>query len=263
MTAGRAGQAGQAGVAVVAGDTGEPGAPEAPGAVRGAPRTAYAVVPLRDLTSGKTRLAAALEPTERAALVTATARHVVGVLQQVPDVARVVVVTTRPREVWRALGDLADRLVVTLQPADAPGLDAAADAGRRTVVALAAEAGEGAPGARPRVLVVHADLPALTPADVAAVLAHDEAVVVATDRFGTGTNVLALDASDADFRTAYGPGSAARHQEEAARLGRACAVVHRAGTETDLDTPADWAVLPEPVRAALARAVPGLADALA
>jgi 2-phospho-L-lactate guanylyltransferase len=247
-----------------------PGAP-------GRPARVVAVVPLRDGSSGKSRLAHVLDPASRSRLIAVLARHVVGTLLASDGVERVVVVTSDPRFTWRALRDVvvdesadaahagsdglplltadADRLRIVLQPADRPGLDAAVELGREIVSEDAATQGPV------RLLVAHADLPALTPADVAALLAEDAPVVVATDRRGAGTNLLALEPpASAGFRFRFGPDSRAAHVAEAERLGLRAVVVQRPGTAVDLDTVEDWDELPADARAAVGLHVPALRD---
>ncbi|UKJ65937.1 2-phospho-L-lactate guanylyltransferase [Cellulosimicrobium cellulans] len=260
-----------------------------------------AVVPLRDGSSGKSRLAHVLDPASRGRLIAVLARHVVGTLLASDGVERVVVVTSDPRFTWRALRDVvvdgsadaahatgsdglplltadADRLRIVLQPADRPGLNAAVDVGRE----IAAE--DASTDGRVRLLVAHADLPSLTPADVAALLGEDAPVVVAADRRGAGTNLLALDPpasapstaelpsesgserqeprarAVAGFRFRFGVGSLAAHVAEAERLGLRSVVVHRPGTAVDLDTVEDWDELPADARAAVGLHVPALRD---
>lgn len=265
------------------------------------PGPVVAVVPLRDGSSGKSRLGHVLDPASRSRLIAVLARHVVRTLLASEGVDRVVVVTSDPRFTWRALRDIvvdtssgtaddtaadglplltddADRLRIVLQPADRPGLNAALDVGRE----IAAEHGPV------RLLVAHADLPALTPDDVRAVLAHDAPVVVATDRLASGTNLLALDPTaepgasapsstgllsesaserheprarrEAEFRFRFGSESRAAHLAEAERLGLRVVVVQRPGTAVDLDTVDDWGELPAHVRAAVGLHVPLLRD---
>ena len=243
----------------------------------GRPARVVAVVPLRDGSSGKSRLAHVLDPASRSRLVAVLARHVVGTLLASDGVERVVVVTSDPRFTWRALRDVvvdesadaahagpddlplltadADRLRIVLQPADRPGLDAAVDLGREIASEDAATQGPV------RLLVAHADLPALTTADVAALLAEDAPVVVATDRRGAGTNLLALEPpASAGFRFRFGPDSRAAHVAEAERLGLRAVVVQRPGTAVDLDTVEDWGELPADARAAVGLHVPALRD---
>jgi 2-phospho-L-lactate guanylyltransferase len=253
---------------VISVDPVDPVTPASPVAPQRPPGTAgtVAVVPLRDGTSGKSRLATALDPAARRRLVSALARHVVRTLLAAEGVARVVVVTADPpfaREVLAGLdavpgrGD--GRLTVLAQPTDRPGLNAALDVARAALLA----------GAEPpaRLLVAHADLPALAPEDVAAVLAPGATtagrgttaaggtdVVVATDRHGTGTNLLALPltAAGAAFRFRFGAGSRAGHEAEAARHGLRAVVVRRPGPAADLDTLDDWDELPAAARLRLA-----------
>ncbi|GED11533.1 2-phospho-L-lactate guanylyltransferase [Cellulosimicrobium cellulans] len=248
-------------------DGARPGAPSRPARV-------VAVVPLRDGSSGKSRLAHVLDPASRSRLIAVLARHVVGTLLASDGVERVVVVTSDPRFTWRALRDVvvdaahaagsdglplltadADRLRIVLQPADRPGLDAAVELGREIASEDAAAQGPV------RLLVAHADLPALTTADVAALLAEDAPVVVATDRRGAGTNLLALDPpASAGFRFRFGPDSRAAHVAEAERLGLRAVVVQRPGTAVDLDTVEDWGELPADARAVVGLHVPALRD---
>jgi 2-phospho-L-lactate guanylyltransferase len=121
--------------------------------------------------------------------------------------------------------------------------------------------------------VVHADLPALTPSDVEAVLGTEADVVVATDRHDAGTNLLLVPLTPAScqepvtregherlttsgrFRFRFGEDSCAAHLAEAERLGLRADVVGRPGTAADLDTIDDWAELPRDVRARVRTAV--------
>lgn len=259
--------------------------PVGPGTAGASParQRVVAVVPLRDGSSGKSRLATVLDPAERSRLIATLARHVVGTLLASEAVERVLVVTSDPRFTWRALGSLVEpvpppmddalptvtdspaegdgdsaegdgpgRLQIVLQPASRPGLNAALDVGREIVASLVADpASEGAcaTAERPvRLLVAHADLPALTTDDVEALLTQDAPVVVATDRTRSGTNLLVLDA-DAPFTFCFGVGSLEAHLAEAERRGVRAAVVQRTGTAVDLDTLDDWSELPADVRA--------------
>ena len=192
-----------------------------------------AVVPIRSLTGGKTRLASALPPEARSALTRRMLRQVVRAALDSGTVPTVVVVSPD-----RAALDLAaalDPAVVPLrQDPAAPGLNAALAQGARFA------AGRGAAAA----LVLFGDLPLLTGEDVRNLLRRDAPVVVAPDRHGTGTNALVLrfgtGPDDArEFRFQFGPGSYARHIDEAHRLGLDVATSLTAGTALDLDTPED------------------------
>ncbi|MEV0892045.1 2-phospho-L-lactate guanylyltransferase [Promicromonospora sp. NPDC050262] len=206
-----------------------------------------AVVPLRDGVSGKSRLAAVLDAGARRRLVRVLARHVVSTLLAADGIGRVVVVTADPVFTGETLAGLA--VEVLEQPADRPGLNAALEHARETL----AVGGEGS-----RLLVAHADLPALTQADVAALLTEEAPVVVATDRYRSGTNLLLLPFADPGFRFRFGVGSLAAHLAEAEARGLTARVVDRPGTAVDLDTADDWSQLPDEVRAAVGAQVPGL-----
>jgi 2-phospho-L-lactate guanylyltransferase len=230
-----------------------------------------AVVPLRDGVSGKSRLAAALAPAERRRLVARLARHVVATLAASQGVAGIVVVTADPPFVAEVLGGLApfgkeSGFRHSALPNDGPFAErTGADpflrvlaepeglAGLNSALVLARDAvRREAPGST--LLVAHADLPSLTPDDVAALLQAGRPagrVVIAADRHGTGTNLLVLPTDDAyDFR--FGVGSRAAHEAEAARRGLRAVVVQRPGTAADLDTLDDWDELPAPTRGRLA-----------
>jgi 2-phospho-L-lactate guanylyltransferase len=233
-----------------------------------------AVVPLRDGVSGKSRLAAVLDAGSRRRLVRVLARHVVTTLLATEGIGRVVVVTADPGFARETLAGL--DVEVLEQPADRPGLNGALEHARDVLGAQ--------PAGAHRLLVAHADLPALTREDVTALLDDTAPVVIATDRNRSGTNLLLLPfETHADslstaaertsfayererggsdgavpFRFRFGVGSLAAHLVEAAAHGLGVRVVHRPGTAVDLDTADDWSELPEGVRAAVGQQVPGL-----
>ncbi|CAM3374688.1 2-phospho-L-lactate guanylyltransferase [Occultella aeris] len=217
-----------------------------PTSVTGQPATATAVVPLRDGRTGKTRLAEHLPAAERGRLVVALARHVVATLLAADGVSRVLVVTADPAFVTDAL-DADPRLEILTQPSAPPGLNAAVEFGREQVR-------RRWPG--DRLLVIHADLPALTTADVAALLAPAAPVTLGPDRAGLGTNAVLLRPGTDAFTFAFGPDSLARHRHEAQSLGSPATLVRRDGTAIDLDTEADFSALDpfvqERLRAAIA-----------
>ena len=85
------------------------------------------------------------------------------------------------------------------------------------------------------VIVAHADLPHAGPL---AWLAEFDGITLVPDHRDDGTNVLCVPAT-AGFRFAYGPGSFARHQAEAERLGLPMRVVREPGLSHDVDEPSD------------------------
>jgi 2-phospho-L-lactate guanylyltransferase len=67
-------------------------------------------------------------------------------------------------------------------------------------------------------------------------------VTIVPDRRHDGTNVIAVP-TDAGFAFSYGPGSFARHLDEAKRVRRPLRVVHSATLAWDVDVPDDLAAI--------------------
>jgi 2-phospho-L-lactate guanylyltransferase len=86
-----------------------------------------------------------------------------------------------------------------------------------------------------QVTVAHADLPR---ASNLALVGEAPGITLVPDRYGNGTNVIALPA-DAGFQFSYGPGSFARHRAEAERLGLPTRVLDRPDLAWDIDEPGD------------------------
>jgi 2-phospho-L-lactate guanylyltransferase len=175
-----------------------------------------AIVPWKTAGQRKTRLAPTLSPPERDRLAQALFDHVIGVLDACPGIGRIGILSeTRPNA---PLGR-ADR---DWLPDGGLGLNAELQALQIT---------------GPR-LVIHADLPLVTPEDVEALLsAARGGAAIAPDRHGSGVNALALEAS-VSMEFQFGPNSFARHQEQ---VGGRLTVVSRPGLALDIDTPDDLA----------------------
>jgi 2-phospho-L-lactate guanylyltransferase len=180
-----------------------------------------AIVPVKRRAAAKRRLAPALAPGGRIALTRAMLASVLEALAGSTLVDEVVVVSGE-RDTIPA------RLRVLPDPGG--GLNTALDSAR------ARAAAEGAD----EILVLPADLPLVTPADVDAMIecGRRGGFALAGDRAGTGTNALFLPARSA-FRFRFGAHSRARHLAEAAAAGLAPALVESPGLAFDVDTPAD------------------------
>ncbi len=188
-----------------------------------------AIVPIKELANAKTRLAAALDPSARAALVRRTLRGVLAALDLPAISARLVV---SPDET--ILRDAADVGALGL-PQRAGGLNEGLGLARTWAVAQGAGA----------ILIVLGDLPLLAREDVTALLDLADrpgVAVFAPDRHGAGTNALLLAPPDA-LPFAFGTGSLARHQAAATARGLHARWYDAPGTALDLDTPADLAAL--------------------
>ncbi|CAA9553710.1 MAG: hypothetical protein AVDCRST_MAG19-1042 [uncultured Thermomicrobiales bacterium] len=196
-----------------------------------------AVVPIRGLASGKTRLAGELPPEAREALTRRMLRGVVGAALASGAVDAVAVVSPDPATLALA-AELDPAAVPLAQDMAVPGLNPAIAAGRDWALGWGAAT----------LLVLFGDLPLLVGHDVRRLLSPAAPVVLAPDRHGAGTNALVLrfDAPDAvRFRFGFGAGSCPRHAAEAARLGLSVAISTAPGTAFDLDTPEDLRALLE------------------
>lgn len=184
------------------------------------------VVPIKALDRAKQRLASCLTPVERAGLVQAMSSDVLAVAQA----------ATGSQDLWvccgdRAGADLARRYGATVL------LDEQPDLGLNTVIERVAQRLKRAGWSR--ILVIHADLPALSVEDIQ-VASHfdpDELLLVA-DHNGTGSNLLGWGLHTA-FTTHYGDGSHERHRMLAARLGLVVRSPNLPWATFDVDRPAD------------------------
>ncbi|MFV8816270.1 5-amino-6-(D-ribitylamino)uracil--L-tyrosine 4-hydroxyphenyl transferase CofH [Haliea sp. E17] len=190
----------------------------------------HALVALKTIAEGKTRLSGALSRPQRQALVTAMAGDVLACLVTHPAIDSVTLLSsgtaTRQLAEEHGAGFLDE---TTLDASELNGLLAAAVAQRF--------------GAGERVLVLHADLPALQHADIDAVLAQPQDVlVIGADRAGRGTNLLAF-AGDRPPAFRFGAESCSQHQQWAVDAGIAALQLDSPGLAADVDDARDLQVL--------------------
>ena len=189
--------------------------------------TLWAIVPVKPLRRGKSRLAGALNASERASLNKLLLERTIQTLMQLKDVEEVLVVS-RDSAALALARDLGAR---TVQEDGAPSLNTAL---RRATVVAQVYASRG-------VLVIPADLPLLTPEDVAAVLKRatdPPVVVIAPDRHHRGTNALLLSPTDL-IEYDFGVNSFSRHCERARVAGARLEIVDLPSLALDLDLPED------------------------
>jgi len=189
-----------------------------------------AIVPVRSLESAKSRLGEPLDAEERQTLVAGLLDRTIRAASGVDAIDSVVVVSPDP-VVLRAA--TAAGATPVRQPDD--GLNEGLLAATRWATADGATA----------VIVLAADLPAISAAAIEAVVAaaaaarrSDRAVVaIVADRHGRGTNVLLVSPPDAvAFR--FGSGSRAAHLAEA-QAANAVALELDGPLALDLDLPED------------------------
>ncbi len=169
-----------------------------------------ALVPIKPPADRKTRLASDLSEAERVEMSEYMLRHVLDVLLQCPVIERVMLLSSGC-DLWDGphIRDLGRGLNQEL-------MSARENLGRTPLV------------------IIHADLPLLAPADVADLTGRAIfGAAVAPDRHGVGTNAVAI-ADRRDFSFRFGPDSFRRHI--ISQDGQSRAVVKRQGFALDVDT---------------------------
>ncbi len=187
----------------------------------------WAIVPVKPLRRGKSRLAGALTEDQREELNRVLLRRTLKTLLDLKEVEQVLVVS-RDSAALALARDLGAR---TVQEDGAPALNTAL---KRATVVAQVYASRG-------VLVIPADLPLLTAADVLALLqraTQPPVVVIAPDRHRQGTNALLLSPADL-IEYDFGGNSFQRHCERALKAGAHLEVVDLPSLGLDLDVPED------------------------
>lgn len=189
--------------------------------------TLWAIVPVKPLRRGKSRLAAALADEERAELNRMLLERTLRTLLDLKEVEQVLVVS-RDSSALALARDLGAR---TVQEDGAPALNTAL---KRATVVAQVYASRG-------VLVIPADLPLLTADDVRALLQRatdPPVVVIAPDRHRKGTNALLLAPANL-IEYDFGGESFQHHCERARQVGARLEVVELPSLGLDLDLPED------------------------
>ncbi len=190
---------------------------------------AQALLPLKDMVQAKTRLSGLLRPSERRALAQAMAEDVLAVLAAHREVSHITLVSDDPGA----------ELIARKYHADCWPESFLARRGLNPLIQRATErllAREEDP-----LLVLHCDLPLLAVEDISDVLARQRALdglLIACDREGSGTNLLAFGAR-AVPEFCFGSNSCAGHEDGARSAGIPVEVLRREGTAVDVDEPAD------------------------
>jgi 2-phospho-L-lactate guanylyltransferase len=185
------------------------------------------VVPVKPFRRAKTRLSPVISKPIRTAIARALLSRTLDVLASC-DLAPVTCIVSRD---MTAL-DIARRRGATALAESESGLNEALNQAREWAWTRDAQS----------VLVLPADLPLLTPGDIAALLdlaREPRCVVIAPDACGEGTNALLLRPPDA-LHFAFGPQSFYEHCAQAETSQLPLHVYRSPTVAFDLDTPADW-----------------------
>lgn len=183
------------------------------------PAAAAVVVPVKDFSKAKVRLAGELDAAQRAELAR--------------DMATIVVRAAAPLPVVVVCDD-----AVVREWAEDQGAEVIWTPGLGLNGAVQAGVAELARRGVPKAVVAHSDLPLATTFDW---VPATDGLTLVPDRRLDGTNVLALP-TRAGFRFAYGAGSFQRHRSEGLRLGLEVRVVRDARLGWDVDHPGDLAL---------------------
>ena len=189
-----------------------------------------AILPVKSFDRGKQRLGIALDHATRQALIGAMFSDVLVALGRTRGIEAVLVVSGD-----RAVQRIAMGYGAAVLEDDHEGHNQAASRGIIRAIQLGAERALLVPGDCP--LLDHAELDALIELPAAA-----PSVLIVPDRHGTGTNALLITPPEA-FTPAFGVGSRARHERQAADAGLSSQTVPVASLALDVDTPEDLAAI--------------------
>lgn len=193
--------------------------------------TLWAIIPVKPLRRGKSRLAGTLSEDEREQLNQDLLEHTLKTLTGLKELEQVLVVSRDPH----ALTIARNHGARTVREDGQPHLNTALQ--RATIVAKVY--------ATRGVLVLPADLPLLTREDVLVLLEkaiQPPVVVIAPDRHGKGTNALLMSPAGL-IEYDFGDDSFQRHCERARQAGARLEVVELPSLGLDLDIPEDLVLL--------------------
>lgn len=191
------------------------------------------LIPIKDPSNAKTRLAEFLSPDERRRLAWAMFEDVSRAVREAREPDCVVMVTSYAPAIERARELEWDVLIEQSQVSESASVDWAsrvlAERGVNTVMRLPA------------------DLPLVRGEDIDALLSiklDSPRALLVPSREGTGTNAI-IRTPPALFPSRFGPNSLALHKAEAARVGVECVTVNNPRIALDIDEPADVELLIE------------------
>jgi 2-phospho-L-lactate guanylyltransferase len=193
--------------------------------------TIWAIVPVKPLRRGKSRLAGTLSEDERAELNQSLLQHTLKTLSDLKEVEHVLVVSRDPQAltIARSYG------ARTVREDGQPQLNTALE--RATVVAKI-HATRG-------VLVLPADLPLISQEDILTLIeraSDPPVVVIAPDRHERGTNALLISPAGL-IEYDFGENSFQRHCERVKAAGARLEIVNLPSLGLDLDVPEDLEII--------------------
>jgi len=191
----------------------------------------WAIIPVKPLRRGKSRLAEILSEEDRSRLNHHLFTHTIDVLLQVDAISDILVVSRDSN----VLTEAREKGVRTVTENGTPELN---NALRRASLFSNVFSTEG-------VLIVPADLPMLTPEDVTDFLSQrtqPPMMVISPDRLRLGTNMLLIDPADL-ITFSFGTDSFEKHCVLAGQKGAEVIVYENERIALDLDIPEDYEIL--------------------
>jgi 2-phospho-L-lactate guanylyltransferase len=189
--------------------------------------TLWAIVPVKPLRRGKSRLAGTLSEDERTELNRSLLQNTLKTFADLKEVEEVLVISRDPQ----ALAIARQQGARTVREDGQPELNTAL---KRATVIAQVYATRG-------VLILPADLPLVTRDDLLALIeraGEPPAVVIAPDRHGTGTNALLISPAGL-IEYDFGENSFQRHCQRALEAGARLEIVNLPTLGLDLDLPED------------------------
>jgi 2-phospho-L-lactate guanylyltransferase len=193
--------------------------------------TIWAIVPVKPLRRGKSRLAGALSEDERTQLNQSLLQHTLETLTDLKEVEQVLVVSRDPNALTLARSYGARTVLEDGQPQLNTAL-------KRATVVAQVYATRG-------VLVLPADLPLISREDVLTLIGRagdPPVVVIAPDRHEKGTNALLISPAGL-IEYDFGENSFQRHCELVRKAGARLEIVNLPSLGLDLDMPEDLEII--------------------
>lgn len=195
--------------------------------------TLWAIVPVKPLRRGKSRLAGTLTEDERTELNQSLLKHTIETLSGLKEIEQVLVVSRDPHALTIARNHGARTVLEDGQPQLNTAL-------KRATVVAQVYATRG-------VLVLPADLPLISPQDIRELIDRaidPPVVVIAPDRHQKGTNALLISPSGL-IEYDFGENSFERHCERVKEAGARLEIVNLPSLGLDLDLPEDLELVRE------------------
>jgi 2-phospho-L-lactate/phosphoenolpyruvate guanylyltransferase len=181
-------------------------------------------IPIKNLTTAKTRLSPILNPAERADFAAAMFQDVIFSTKRTPEIERILIVTPEGTAATIARENGAELLLES----QTDGLNKAV----QIAVNYAQSRGVD------RLLIVHADLPLIRPQDLSLFFQGNSKIIISPSRDLDGTNALLLSPPNL-IQPRYGRRSFDIHSALAREIEIEPSVIQNERLSLDIDTPKD------------------------